>query len=264
MLIVGPSTSDKIQLVTDATADIEVAYSWISVNTAAPPVVQDVDSDALASITTATTTDILVGAASTKKRLGFTSITNNHASTSCTVTVQLTNGTSTSVIIKVALLAGEELHFNGASTWLHYDSNGGLYPSVGNAATQAEMEAGTATNKYVTPQGVNWHPGVAKFWVKAGVTGNILASWNVTSLTDNGTGDITVTIGTDFSSVDWCAMVAVEMTATTYGVANTREPHIRSAGQAAGTLRCDCVDNTATTSLIKDPTAWHISGLGDQ
>jgi hypothetical protein len=111
---------------------------------------------------------------------------------------------------------------------------------------------------------VNWHPGAAKFWVKAGVSGNVLASWNVTSLTDNGTGDITVTIATDFSSVDYCAQVAVEMTATTYAVANTRECHVRFGGQASGTLRCDCTDNTATTSLVKDPTAWHIAGLGDQ
>lgn len=264
MLIVGPSSSDKIQVVTDATADVEVSYSWISVNTAAPPVVQDTDGDALASITSATTTDVLVGAASTKKRLGFTSIRNNHASTTVNVTVQHTNGTDTAIIVKVQLLAGEALHFNGASTWLHYDSNGGLYPSVGNAATQAEMEAGTANNKYVTPKGVNWHPGVAKFWVKAGVTGNVLASWNVTSLTDNGTGDITVNIGTDFSSVNWCAQVAVEMTATTYAVANARTAHVRSGGQAAGTVRCDCIDGTATTQLVKDPTFWHIGGWGDQ
>lgn len=265
-MLIGSTTSDKLQLVTSAAADIEARLSAIVIDTSSPPVVQGGSfvADPLPSITTATTTDLIVGTASRIKRVMEATFRNNHASTACDVTVQHTDGTDTVTIIKATLLAGESLCYTDNGTWLHYDTNGAIYPSVGNAATQAEMEAGTATNKYVTPQGVNWHPGVSKFWVKAGVTGNVLASWNVTSLTDNGTGDITVTIATDFSSVDYCAQVSVEMTATTYAVANTREPHIRFGGQAAGTLRCDCTDNTATTSLIKDPTFWHISGLGDQ
>lgn len=264
-MLIGSSTSHKLQVVTSAAADIEVAGSVIAVSTASPPVVDGTVLGPVlpASITTATTTDLVTGAASLIKRVMELSLRNNHASTACDVTIQRTDGTNTDTVIKCSLLAGEALVYNGAS-WLHYDTNGAIYPSVGNAATQAEMEAGTATNKYVTPQGVNWHPGVEKFWVKCGVTANVLNSWNVTSLTDNGTGDVTVTIATDFSSVDYCCNVSVEMTATTYGVANTREPHIRSGGQAAGTVRCDCTDNTATTSLIKDPTAWHIRGMGDQ
>lgn len=263
MHLLGASTSNKIQVVTDAAADIEAVVSYMDGSTSTWAV-NGGGSDPLPSITTATTTDLIAGAASTLRSVRHISLRNNHASTSVNVTVQATDGTDTVTMAKANLLAGESLIRTSTGVWIHYDSNGGQYPSVGNAATQAEMEAGTATDRFVTPQGVNWHPGVSKFWVKAGVTGNVLASWNVTSLTDNGTGDITVTIGTDFSSADWCAQVSVEMTATTYGVANTREPHIRSAGQAAGTVRCDCVDNTATTSLIKDPTAWHISGLGDQ
>lgn len=264
-MLVGASTSKKIQVVTSAAADIEIIFDVIAVSTANPPVVQggSFEDDPLPSVTSATTTDVVVGAASTIKRVMRATIRNNHASTACDITIQKVDGTDTVMMDKMTLLAGEYAAYNGA-VWLHYDTNGGIYPSVGNAATQAEMEAGTATNKYVTPQGMNWHPGTNKCWVKCGVTANVLNSWNVTSLTDNGTGDVTVTIATDFSSVDYCANVSVEMTATTYGVANTREPHIRSGGQAAGTLRCDCTDNTATTSLIKDPTAWHISMLGDQ
>lgn len=264
-MLIGSSTSHKLKVVTSAAADIEVAGSYITISTATPPVVQgtSVLPVVLASITAATTTDILAGAASSIERLMECSLRNNHASTACDVTLQRTDGTNTNTVIKATLLAGESLIYNGAA-WFHYDTNGAIYPSVGNAATQAEMEAGTATNKYVTPQGVNWHPGACKFWVKCGVTANVLNSWNVTSLTDNGTGDVTVTIATDFSSVDYAAFVTAEMTATTYGVANAREAHVRSGGQAAGTLRCDCIDNTATTNLIKDPTAWSIGGFGDQ
>lgn len=262
-MIVLTATSDALRVVTGSAADVECYVSYIEVDNATPPVVQDVGQVSTADITTATTTSILTcTTASRRRRVMYASIHNNSA-TSTTIDVELFNGTTARDLVDCTLLQNESLVYNGA-TWLHYDANGALYPSVGNAATQAEMEAGTATNKYVTPQGVNWHPGVAKFWVKCGVTANVLNSWNVTNLTDNGTGDVTVNIATDFSSVDYAAFVAVEMTATTYGVANTREPHIRSGGQAAGTLRCDCVDNTATTSLIKDPTAWHIGGFGDQ
>lgn len=254
------NASWKIQAITGSAADIETTLDYADLVSGSYSYTPDV----LASIVTAATTDILTGPASGVRKCKRATFFNNHASTATVLTIQRTDGTDTDVLWKGTLQAGERVDYEDGRGWKHYDSNGGEYPSVGNAATQAEMEAGTASDKYVTPQGVNWHPGVSKFWVKAGVTGNILASWNVTSLTDNGTGDITVTIATDFSSADYCAQVSVEMTATTYGVANTREPHIRFGGQAAGTLRCDCVDNTATTSLIKDPTFWHISGLGDQ
>lgn len=264
-MLVGSSTSHKIQVVTSAAADIEVAGSYITISTATPPVVQgtSVLPAILASIVTAATTDIFVGAASTIERVMECSLRNNHASTACDVTLQRTDGTNTDTVIKCTLLAGESLIYNGAS-WLHYDANGAIYPSVGNAATQAEMEAGTATNKYVTPQGVNWHPGACKCWVVAGITGNVLASWNVTSLTDTGVGILTITIATDFSSVNYCCLVSVEAPATTWAVANTRECHVRSATLAAGSVSVDCVDNTATTSLIKDPTTWHVAMFGDQ
>lgn len=265
-MLILRATTDLLRVITGlGGASIECHVSAIEVNSATPPVVQDLRRVNTAAITTATTTTILDCPTSGNRcRVMYASIRNDHASASETVEVVHSDGTNVETIIKATLLAGESLIYNGAGTWLHYDANGALYPAVGNAATQSDMEGGTATDKYVTPNAMKWHPGVAKFWGKFGVTGNTIAGWNVDSPTDNGTGDITVNITTDFSSANWCAAVAVEMTATTYGVANTRECHVRSGGQAAGTLRCDCVDNTATTSLIKDPTAWHVAGWGDQ
>lgn len=262
-MIILTATADALRVVTGAAADIESYVSFIEVDSATPPVVQDVGQVSTADITSAATTNILTCTTSARKRRVMYASLHNNSSTACGVVVELFNGTTARNLIDATLLQNESLVYNG-STWLHYDSNGAIYPSVGNAATQAEMEGGTANNKYVTPEGVNWHPGVCKCWVKCGVTANILASWNVTSLVDNGTGDVTVTIGIDFSTVDYAALVSVEMTATTYGVANTREAHIRSGGLTVGTTRFDCVDNTATTSLIKDPTTWHIAMFGDQ
>jgi hypothetical protein len=218
-----------------------------------------------AAIATTTESTIVAAPASGSQRnVKHLSIFNDHASATATVDVQHTDGTNKLSLCKASLLFGERVVFDQEGDWTHFDSNGAPYPAVGNAATQADMEAGTATNKYATPQGVNWHPGVAKAWVIAGVTGNILASWNITSLTDTGTGILGITIATDFSSVNYCVNVSVEATATTWAVANTRECHIRNATLAAGTVSVDCVDNTATTSLVKDPTTWHVVMYGDQ
>ena len=264
-MLILHATTDIIRVVTDSAADVEPAVSVMETDNATPPVIQDIPNlGTLASITTATTTTIAdCTTANRRRNIKHISLYNHHASQATTCRVEFSDGTLVSVLMNVSLLAGELLLFDGAR-WIHYDSNGGIYPSVGNRASQAEMEAGTATDKYVTPQGVNWHPGAAKFWVKAGVTGNVLASWNVTSLTDTGTGVLTITIGTDFSTVDYCCLVAVEATATTWAVANTRECHIRSATIATGSIAVDCVDNTATTSLVKDPTTWHVAAWGDQ
>ena len=115
----------------------------------------------------------------------------------------------------------------------------------------------------VTPGRQHFHPSACKAWLVAGITGNILASYNITSLADTGTGILTVTIATDFSSVNYACQVSVEATATTWTVANARECHVRSATQAAGVVAVDCIDNTATTNLVKDPTKWHLSMFGD-
>lgn len=256
------ATDEKLQLVTDAAADIEWMSSYVTNNAGT---ITPGGSGPQPSITSATTTDIVgVPGSSEQRAVAGLNIRNNHASTSCTCTVRATDGTNNVDLHKVILLAGESLIYDECGTWTHYDSNGGAYPAIGNAATQADMEGATSTTLYVTPNAMKWHPGVNKFWGKFGVAGNTQEGYNVDSPTDNGTGDITVNITTDFSTANYCVSVSVEMTATTYAVANARTPHVRSGGQAAGTLRCDCIDGTATTQLVKDPTAWHITGWGDQ
>ena len=136
MLIVGPTANDKLQVVTSAAGTIKPELSWIIVNTAAPPVVQDTDSTPKADITTATTTDLLAGAASTKNRIGHLSLYNSHASVTNDVTVQLTDGTLTTPIIKATLLPSESLIYTG-SVWIHYDSNG--VPKVAAAKLDTKL-----------------------------------------------------------------------------------------------------------------------------
>jgi hypothetical protein len=106
-----------------------------------------------------------------------------------------------------------------------------------------------------------------RFWafvtVAAG-TPTLSTSFNVTSITDTGTGLLTVTIATDFSSAAWCCTVSVERAATALAVANLRSAAIRNTGLAAGTVLVECWDGTATTANQVDPTSWHVEGLGSQ
>lgn len=126
-------------------------------------------------------------------------------------------------------------------------------------ATQAEMEAATSNTVAVTPGRAVSHPGMAKVWAYITVSGgtpSLDASYNVTSITDTSPGNVTVTIATDFSSANYCA-VAQAMTAG--GAA-----HMASVktGQAAGSF----VVRTALTTSGADTDNINISvvAFGDQ
>jgi hypothetical protein len=77
-----------------------------------------------------------------------------------------------------------------------------VHPGPGLAASQAEMEAASSNLVTVTPSGMKYHPGVAKAWVAFNGTGTvaILGSYNVSSITDNGTGRYTINFSSNFSS----------------------------------------------------------------
>lgn len=88
------------------------------------------------------------------------------------------------------------------------------------AAVQADMETASSTTIAVTPGVVKYHPGVPKAWLMYnGVTNSILASYNVTSVTDNGNGDYTVNFTTAFSSANYgISGICNAPTATAYGI----------------------------------------------
>ena len=119
-------------------------------------------------------------------------------------------------------------------------------------ATQAEQETGTAVDKIVSPGRQHFHASASKVWAKFGVTANVLASYNITSITDSGTGDATVTIATDFSGDHWAATLKTLVGATGGSSID---------GQAAGTL--GVISWVTTTGAAVDPTSWFVSGLGD-
>lgn len=127
-------------------------------------------------------------------------------------------------------------------------------------ASQAEQETGSATNKVVTPGRQHSHPSAAKFWLKsvmsAGVPQAPSASYNVTSVSDPGTSRIGVTIGTDFSSAEWCCLCSPE-TSTASG----KWGILRAGTQAAGFFE---VQGLISSTSGGDPDSWYIAGFGDQ
>lgn len=140
-------------------------------------------------------------------------------------TIQLqVNGTTPSV----TLAANGAV---GVGSTPGYGTNGQVLTSAGTgsaptwttvsaglaAATQAEMETATSNTVAVTPLSTNWHPGVAKAWIKCDGAGtSITASRNITSITDVGTGKLTVTIATDFSSAAYAVVATVSKNSGNY------------------------------------------------
>lgn len=133
------------------------------------------------------------------------------------------------------------------------------------AATQAEMEAASSTSVAATPGRTQFHPGVAKWWADVDQTSTqtIMASHNLTSITDNGTGRTLFTIATDFSSANWSSWWAcntqVVANATTY-IARIRSTD--RSGKAAGTIEYEC--GNAGAGTISDVDILTTGGFGDQ
>jgi len=117
------------------------------------------------------------------------------------------------------------------------------------AATQAEMESASSTSVTVTPGRTKYHPGVAKGWVTFNGTGTIavLESHNLTSITDNGTGDTTVTWDTDFSTANYAVSVCGKID-TADSNSNVPLCGLRrvSSNPAVGTVRVVSNDDAGT------------------
>lgn len=259
-MLLMTSASDLLRVVTDAAGDIEVHASWTdNVSGTITP-----GRTNTASITTATTTTVVAGPGTGQRNVKHLNCRNNHASQTVLTTVFHTDGTNQEDLMECSLLAGESLVLDQTGKWTHYDSNGAEYP-VGTAlATQAEMEAGTSTSVFVTPGRQHFHPGHPKVWCKAGVTGNMLANYNMTSVTDTGAGRATFNIATDFSGADWNGHCSIERTVTTLAVSDLKYCAFRTSTQTAGVIEIEVWDGTATTAVQEDPTAYHFVGHGDQ
>ena len=129
--------------------------------------------------------------------------------------------------------------------------------NLASASTQAQMEAATDATTRVTPASVNWHPGVAKAWVTCGIAGGTPpAAHNITSITDDGDGGVTVTIATDFSSINYVIVGTVLQAAS-----DTSAKTLRILSKTAGSFSAQV---ESLSDVISDPDGYFFVCFGDQ
>jgi len=267
IVLTNPGTADTIEAITSSGADVDFDVEFTEQAEPYTPSSNTSLKNTPTNRTTAGTFTICAGPASNSFTRNVKGIhgRNIDGATSNDVTVQKNcNGGTIITLKKVTLLPGESFTIDDKGVFWHFDASGHPYSQGAPVATQADMEAGTSTQVFTTPGRQHYHPAHTKAFVSCGVAADIQQSFGVSSLTDNGTGDLTVNFSTSFAAATYYAQVNVEMTTTTYAVSAMRNPHIRSGGRATGSCRFDCVDQTSATSLIKDPTTWHCDFKGDQ
>ena len=110
-------------------------------------------------------------------------------------------------------------------------------------ATQAALEAETNEDTYAAPDLIKYSPGVAKAWVEFEQIGthSILASYNITSVTDSGSsGHSDIVIATDFSSANY-AIVGTAGTGSGGDTPRAIGPEV--SDPIAGSLTITCTDD---------------------
>jgi hypothetical protein len=126
--------------------------------------------------------------------------------------------------------------------------------AVPAAASKAEQETGSEAAKYVAPATQQNHPSAAKAWgyvTYSGGTPTLVASYNVASIVDDGTGLLTINFTVPFSSADYAC------------IANARSDnaHASPLNHAAGSVQINTC-NTSGTEV--DPTSLSFVAYGDQ
>jgi hypothetical protein len=156
-----------------------------------------------------------------------------------------------------AWVQGESLYYSYISSAWAVESATTSATGTVLLADSSTMETATDLLKAVTPGRQHMHPSAAKVWGKASNAGAINASYNMTSVTDTGTGVIGLTIATDFSSANW-AMSAAVLDAN---VGSDAGPHCVTA-QTAGTAQIE--NFHASNASHTDPNGYFWAGFGDQ
>jgi hypothetical protein len=87
-------------------------------------------------------------------------------------------------------------------------ATGTSFNTITGVATQAEQETGTSIVQVVTPGRQQYHPSASKVWVRytSITTTAILASYNVSSLTDGGAGITQINYTVAFSSANYATL----------------------------------------------------------
>lgn len=167
--------------------------------------------------------------------------------------------TSTGALQSIASVgtSGQVLTSNGAGALPTFQTVPGF-----TAATQAEMESGSSTTVAVTPGRQQYHQSACKAWARFDGTGtpSLTASYNVSSITDNGVGDWSMNFTTSMSSATGYAVVCagrqqVGTVSAVFGV----------NAYATGNVRLVAFTNdSAGSTTTVDATILNFAAFGDQ
>lgn len=141
-MILLTSTSDLIQVITGqavTTIDVHASFMDYASGTVTPGRTNTRITGA------ATTTGVGSPGASTQRNVKSLTIFNEHATSSCTITIQHTDGTNIAVLFKYTLLAGETIQYFDTLGFQVLDSAGGLKltPSAGRLLSVTVKTSGT-------------------------------------------------------------------------------------------------------------------------
>jgi hypothetical protein len=103
------------------------------------------------------------------------------------------------------------------------------------------------------------HPGHPKTWLHSALSAGVpqnSASENVSSVSDNGVGDMSITFTTAFSSNAWAKIATAEVS---FG--NNRFVFFEDTTPSGSNTRIICTNAGGTVS---DPDRYDFCGLGDQ
>ena len=126
MLLLTPT--DILRIVTSAAANIQVVASFVDAPYPATPSSNMSPDRQLTTITTAATTTVVAApAALTRRNIKYLNISNNHATVSCQVGVELFDTTNAFELRDVTLLPGESLALTDDGEWHHRDAQSAEY-----------------------------------------------------------------------------------------------------------------------------------------
>lgn len=131
------------------------------------------------------------------------------------------------------------------------------------AATQAEQEAGSSITAFTSPGTQQYHPSAAKFWVLYTTISatSITASYNVTSLTDNGTGDTTINYTVAFSTANYSVVAGTQ---TSSGSVTTVLIFTTGGVAASAPTTSACRVSTIIIGVAAGDAIATAAGYGDQ
>jgi len=144
-------------------------------------------------------------------------------------------------------------------------SDGAAFGQIPTSATQSDQETGTSVTTFVSPGRQQFHPSASKAWVVFQGTGTvtILASYNVTSITDNGVGDYTINFTTSFSSANYAFTInaGTDSGSTGSGLFATKEVSMTASALRINTGRPDA---GGASSGLADAQIVSVIVFGDQ